>query len=194
MDLAAEEHASAFGVLSRLTDVTWTSATEGPQEPYALLYELRGTESHLKCNLDLAIAAYEQVLIIDPSSIDTKLKLASVFLDLGERAKVGYMWCIVCMRCIGCIECMRCIGYIEVGWAVFTLYASILFICVLYCTPYIPYILYPLYPLLHPYYPQPGRENLHGAIAIPRLGRYRWKYYPLVGLRPFIQVRILYRV
>jgi tetratricopeptide (TPR) repeat protein len=86
MDLACEEHASAFGVLSKVADMAWSPADDSTA-PYALMYELRGTEHHLKCNLDLAIAAYQKALEIDPISVDTKLKLASVFLDLGERDK-----------------------------------------------------------------------------------------------------------
>lgn len=88
MDLAHEEHASAFAVLSKVADMESESADgNGTASLYALMYELRGTEHHLKCNLDMAIAVYKKALEINPSSIDTKLKLASVYLDLGERAE-----------------------------------------------------------------------------------------------------------
>lgn len=90
MDIASESFSSAFSVLSTVSEfaeVDRKSASPELKKQLILLHELLGTGQHLKCNLNAAIESYETTLGMDPTNLGTSLKLASVYLDLGEKTK-----------------------------------------------------------------------------------------------------------
>lgn len=52
-----------------------------------LAYNLRGTFSFLKGEVDAAMADFEQALSLDPTSINSLIKRASIFMERGELEK-----------------------------------------------------------------------------------------------------------
>ena len=83
-DLVNNNYSSAFAEVNKLR-ITLTGADgEGNNDILSTVLELCGTEKYLKCNLDEAINDFKQALQSNEHNFEAHLKLASIYLELGE--------------------------------------------------------------------------------------------------------------
>ena len=97
-DLVNSNYSSAFEDIEKLRVIVSVTGAEGEgegnnkinkEEVLSTIFELGGTEKYLKCNLEGAINDLKQAVQLNDHNLDAHLKLASIYLELGELSNAA---------------------------------------------------------------------------------------------------------
>jgi tetratricopeptide (TPR) repeat protein len=65
------------------------------------LYDILGTVHHLKCNFNMAVDSYQTAIKLNKNNLDPNLKLAAIYLELGELENARKIYDMLCESQMG---------------------------------------------------------------------------------------------